>query len=134
LKSLNTCISFGFIRLLLNFTQDLAIEDEILIFIYDHSDYNQTFIIENDVLKNGFRCPSKLEIYEWLVMIFDKKNSFIYQKANNLILYSMINHNIKVYIDDIMTKSKYKSNYSDDLHSAFEHIRIQKQRKGDHEA
>jgi hypothetical protein len=74
-------------------------------------------------------------MYEWLVMIFDQKNNgFIYQKANNLILHNMINHNIKVYINDIMTKSKYKSNYSDDLHSSFEHIRVQKQCKGDHEA
>ena len=33
-----------------------------------------------------------------------------------------------------MIKSKYKSNCSGDLCSAFEHIRVQKQRKGDHEA
>ena len=63
--------------------------------MYDNSDYNQTFIIENDVSKNSFRCPSSLEIYEWMVMMFDQKyNGFIYQKANNLILHNMINHNI----------------------------------------
>lgn len=37
-------------------------------------DYNQIFIVDEDVTKTKFRCPEALGTYEWVVMPFGLKN------------------------------------------------------------
>lgn len=84
--------------------------NEILIFMDNYARYNHIFIIEDDVSKTYLKYPSSLRKYEQLVTPFSLKSSGVTnQKAINLILNDMINHNIEVYINDIKVKSKSKA-------------------------
>ena len=96
-------------------------DNKILSFINDQSGYNQVFIIEKNIFKIVFRCSNSLG------MPFRCKSaSAIYQKAMNLIFHDMLNHNIKVYINDIMIKLKLKSTCLNELHAIFECMRMHK--------
>ena len=82
----------------------------------DHFSYNYIFIIEKDVLKSIFRYSHFLRMFEWVVMPFSLNSvGATYQRVMNLIFHIMINHNVKVYIDDIMLKSKFRSIYINKL-------------------
>lgn len=59
------------------------------------------------------------------MILFSLKNiCATYQRAINLIFHNTINHNIEVYIDDIMVKSKSKSKHLDEINSTFKSIRV----------
>jgi hypothetical protein len=45
-------------------------------------------------------------------------------KVMNIIFHDMINHNIEVYIDNIVVKLKFKPTYLNKLYVTFEHIKV----------
>nr|CAD1824864.1 unnamed protein product [Ananas comosus var. bracteatus] len=80
---------------------------EILSFIDEHAGYNQIFIAEEDIAKTAFRCPGSIGTFEWVVMPFGLKNAgATYQKVMNFIFHDLISRMLKVYIDNIIVKSK----------------------------
>ncbi|KAM2998356.1 hypothetical protein FF2_040020 [Malus domestica] len=86
---------------------DVAANHDMLSFMDGHADYNQIFITEADVHKTAFCCPGALGTYEWVVMPFGLKNAgATYQRAVNTIFHDLIGTTIKVYIDDVVVKSK----------------------------
>ena len=75
------------------------------------------------------RLPSGVLVlfgtFEWLVMPFGLKNAgATYQRAISAIFYDMISQYMKIYIDDIMVKSKKATNHILHLRKSFERIRI----------
>ena len=81
-----------------------------------HFSYTYIFIIEKVVLKFIFRYSDFLRMFEWVVISFSLSSvGATYQRVMNLIFHIMINHNVKVYIDDIMLKSKFRSIHMNEL-------------------
>jgi len=71
---------------------------------------------EEDIHKTAFRCPSALGLYEWVVMSFGHKNaSATYQRTMNYIFHELIGKIVKIYIDDVVVKSKGYQEYLKDL-------------------
>ncbi|CAN6564249.1 unnamed protein product [Malus baccata var. baccata] len=80
-----------------------------------------------DIHKTTFRCPGHVGAYEYLVMPFGLKNAgATYQRAMNAIFHDLIGHNIEVYIDDIVVKSKTEEQHLIDLRQALTRMRIHK--------
>ncbi|KAM1724707.1 hypothetical protein ACFX11_023123 [Malus domestica] len=95
---------------------DAAANHAIFSFMDGHAGYNQIFITEADVHKTAFRCPGALGTYEWVVMPFGLKNAgATYQRAMNTIFHDLIGTIVKVYIDDVVVKSKRQRTHLDDL-------------------
>ena len=70
---------------------------EIVSFMDGHSGTNQIYIVEDDMIKVAFRCPSAIGTYERVVMPFSLKNArATYQKAMNTIFYDLIGKIIEV--------------------------------------
>jgi hypothetical protein len=42
----------------------------IISFLDGNDDYNQIFMAEEDMSKTAFRCPSFIDLFEWVVMTF----------------------------------------------------------------
>ena len=79
---------------------------EIVSFMDGHSGTNQIYIVEDDMIKVAFRCPSAIGTYERVVMPFSLKNARVtYQRAMNTILHDLIGKIMEVYIDDVVIKS-----------------------------
>jgi hypothetical protein len=58
-------------------------------------------------------------------MLFNLKNiGAMYHRAMDLILYDMINHNIEVYINDIMVKSMSQANHLSELDYEFKCMKL----------
>jgi hypothetical protein len=56
--------------------------------------------------KMAFRCPSFINLFEWVVITFGLKNvSATYQRAMNLIFHELLGIILKIYIDDVVVKS-----------------------------
>ena len=70
---------------------------------------------EEDIAKIAFRCPSAIDLFEWIVMTFGLKNAdATYQRAINYIFHKLIDRIVEIYIDDVMVKSKvYKEHLAD---------------------
>ncbi|CAN6686921.1 unnamed protein product [Malus baccata var. baccata] len=89
--------------------------------------YNQIKMAPKDIHKTAFRCPGHVGAYEYLVMPFGLKNAgATYQMAMNAIFHDLIGHNMEVYIDDIVVKSKTKEQHLIDLRQALTIMRIHK--------
>ena len=89
--------------MLVNSTTD----NELLSFMDGFFGYNQILIVVEDISKTAFRCPGSIGTFEWLIMPFGLKNaSATYQRAMNSIFHDMLGHHMKVYLDDIVVKSK----------------------------
>ncbi|CAL8135842.1 unnamed protein product [Prunus armeniaca] len=103
---------------------DGAAKRELFSFMDGHAGYNQIFIVEEDVQRTAFRCPSAIGTYEWVVMPFGLKNSgATYQRAMNLIFHDLIGRTVEVYIDDIVVKSPSKADHVGHLRQAFNCMR-----------
>ena len=64
-------------------------------------------------------------MFEWLVMPFGLKNAgATYQRAMNAICHDMLGHNMEIYIDDIMVKSKKVAEHLNHLRKSFENMRL----------
>ena len=70
---------------------------------------------KEDIAKTTFRCPGAISLFEWVVITFGLKNVGVtYQRAMNYIFHKLIGRIVKIYIDDVMIKSKgYKEHLAD---------------------
>jgi hypothetical protein len=95
----------------------------VISFLDDNTGYNQIFMIEEDMSKMAFRCPSFIDLFEWVVMTFGLKNvSAIYQRAMNLIFYDLLGIILEIYFDVVIVKSDSMDNHLVDLRLALERM------------
>ena len=95
---------------------DAAAGHKVISFMDVNAGYNQIFMVEEDIHKTAFRCPSALSLYEWVVMTFGLKNAgTTYQRAMDYIFHELIGKTIKIYIDDVVVKSKVYQEHLEDL-------------------
>ncbi|CAN6580572.1 unnamed protein product [Malus baccata var. baccata] len=106
---------------------DAVAKHKVLSFMDGNAGYNQIKMASEDIHKTAFRCPGHVGAYEYLVMPFGLKNAgATYQRAMNAIFHDLIGHNMEVYIDDIVVKSKTKEQHLIDLKLALTRMRIHK--------
>ncbi|CAN6561920.1 unnamed protein product [Malus baccata var. baccata] len=110
-----------------NLSIDAVAKHKVLSFIDGNAGYNQIKMAHEDIHKTSFRCPEHVGAYEYLVMPFGLKNAgATYQMAMNAIFHDLIGHNMEVYIDDIVVKSKKEEQYLTNLRQALTRMRIHK--------
>jgi hypothetical protein len=86
--------------------------------------YNQIFMAIEDIAKTAFRCPGAISLFEWVVMTFGLKNAgATYQRAMNYIFHKLIGRIVKIYIDDVVVKSKGYKEHLADLRETLECMR-----------
>ena len=94
-------------------------------FLDAFQEYHQIPLALNDQEKTAFVIP--IGNYHYKVMPFDLKNvGSIYQKMMTKMLESQLGKSVKVYIDDMVVKSKVVSDHVGDLESIFETLREHK--------
>ena len=49
---------------------DAVARHKVISFMDGNAGYNQIFMIEEDIAKIAFRCPSMIDLFEWIVMTF----------------------------------------------------------------
>ena len=87
-------------------------------------EYNQIRMAEEDQEKTAFITYHGLYYYK--VMPFGLKNaSTTYQRLVNKVFANQLRRNMKVYVDDMLVKSKSMSQYVADLEETFTTIRRQ---------
>ena len=98
-----------------NMLVDAVAEHKDISFMDGIVGYNQIFMYEEDIAKTAFRCPSAINLFEWVVMTFGLKNvGATYQRAMNYIFHKLIGRIPEIYIDDVMIKCKgYKEHLAD---------------------
>jgi hypothetical protein len=80
---------------------------------------------EEDMSKTTFRCPSFIDLFEWVVMTFGLKNAgATYQRVMNLIIHYLLGIILEIYIDDVVVKSESIDNHLADLRLALERMRM----------
>jgi hypothetical protein len=94
---------------------DATTSHRVISFMDGNAGYNQIFMVEEDIHKTAFRFPGALGLYEWVVMTFGLENTgATYQRAMNFIFHKLIDKIVKIYIDDVVVKSKgYKERLQD---------------------
>ncbi|CAN6554193.1 unnamed protein product [Malus baccata var. baccata] len=103
---------------------DAVAKHKVLSFMDGNAGYNQIKMAPEDAHKTVFRCPGHVGAYEYLVMPFGLKNAgATYQRAMNAIFHDLIGHNMEVYIDDIVVKSKTEEQHLIDLRQALTRMR-----------
>jgi hypothetical protein len=96
---------------------------QLISFLDGNAGYNQIFLVEEDMSKTTFRCPSFISLFEWVVMTFDLKNAgATYQRAMNLIFYDLLRIILEVYIDDVIVKSDCMDGHLADLRLTLERM------------
>ncbi|KAM1281988.1 hypothetical protein ACFX2H_022403 [Malus domestica] len=106
---------------------DAVAKHKVLSFMDGNASYNQIKMAKEDIHKTSFRSPGHVGAYEYLVMPFGLKNvGATYQRAMNTIFHDLIGHNMEVYIDDIVVKSKTEEQHLVDLRQALMRMRIHK--------
>jgi hypothetical protein len=96
----------------------------VISFLDGNDGCNQIFMAEEDMSKTAFRCPSFIDLIEWVVMTFGLKNAgATYQRAMNLIFHDLLGIILEVYIDDVIVKSDSMDGHLADLHLALERMR-----------
>ncbi|CAN6677874.1 unnamed protein product [Malus baccata var. baccata] len=106
---------------------DAVVKHKVLSFMDGNVRYNQVKMAPDDIHKTTFRCPGHVGAYEYLVMPFGLKNAgATYQRAMNAIFHDLIGHNMEVYIDDIVVKSKTEEQHLIDLRQALTRMKIHK--------
>ncbi|CAN6706466.1 unnamed protein product [Malus baccata var. baccata] len=106
---------------------DAVTKHKVLSFMDGNAEYNQIKMAQEDIHKTAFRCLGHVGAYEYMVMSFGLKNAGVtYQRAMNAIFHDLIGHNMKVYIDDIVVKSKTEEQHLIDLRQALTRMRIHK--------
>ena len=94
---------------------DAAAGHKVISFMDGNAGYNQIFMAKEDIAKTAFRCPGAIGLFEWVVMTFGLKNAgATYQRTMNYIFHKLIGRIVKIYIDDVVVKSKgYKEHLTD---------------------
>ena len=91
-------------------------------FMDTFSGYNQIRMAEEDQEKTVFSTSQGLYCYK--VMPFGLKNAgATYQRLVNKMFSKQIGRNMKVYVDDILVKSKEELTHLDDLKETFATLR-----------
>jgi hypothetical protein len=91
------------------------------LFMDGFSGYNQIIMAEEDNEKNTFVMPWETFCYK--VMSFRLKNaSAKYQRAMVTLFYDMMHQTIKVYVDDILAKSKKEKYHEHVFKKLFERL------------
>ena len=86
------------------------------------SGYNQILMAEEDQEKTAFVTSQGLYCYR--VMPFGLKNAgATYQRLVNQMFKKQIGRNVKVYVDDILIKSREEEDHLDDLRETFNTLR-----------
>jgi hypothetical protein len=81
-------------------------------------------MVEEDMSKTAFHCPSFISVFEWVVMTFGLKNiSATYQRAMNLIFHDLLGIILEIYIDDVVVKSDSMDSHLANLRLALERMR-----------
>ena len=91
---------------------------KLLTFMDAFSGYNQIKMVEEDQEKTTFITSQGLYCYK--VMPYGLKNAgATYQRLVNKMFSKQIGRNMKVYVDDMLVKSKEESAHLDDLQETF---------------
>ena len=97
---------------------DSTVGHKLLSFMDAFSRYNQILMNEDDQEKTSFVTSQGLYCYK--VMSFDLKNTgATYQRLVNHMFFHQIGRNVKVYVDNMLVKSKDEANHLDDLKETF---------------
>jgi hypothetical protein len=97
----------------------MPLADVFISFLDGNASYNQFLMVEEDMSKMTFHCPSFIGLFEWVVMTFDLKNAgATYQRAMNLIFHNLLG----IYIDDVIVKSDSMDSHLADLRLALERM------------
>ena len=95
---------------------------KLLTFMDAFSGYNQIMMDENDQEKTSFITSRGLFCYK--VMSFRLKNArATYQRLMNRMFHNQIDRNVKVYVDDMLVKSKEEDDHLKDLEETFNMLR-----------
>jgi hypothetical protein len=95
---------------------------ELLSFLDAHSGNHQFSLATDDEEKTSFITP--FGIFFYTMMAFGLKNGgATYQKFMHIVLKNQIGRNVKIYIDDIVVKSKKRGDQLDDLKETFDNLR-----------
>ena len=95
---------------------------KLLTFMDAFSGYNQIMMDENDQEKTSFITSRGLFCYK--VMSFRLKNArATYQRLMNRMFHDQIDRNVKVYVDDMLVKSKEEVDHLKDLEETFNMLR-----------
>jgi hypothetical protein len=95
---------------------------KLLTFMDAFSGYNQIMMDENDQEKTSFITSRGLFCYK--VMSFGLKNArATFQRLMNRMFHDQISGNVKVYVDDMLVKSKEEDDHLKDLEETFNTLR-----------
>ncbi|XP_057775222.1 uncharacterized protein LOC130994205 [Salvia miltiorrhiza] len=101
---------------------DATTGHEALTFMDGSSGYNQILMSPNDEELTAFRTPKGIYCYK--VMPFGLKNvGTTYQRAMHKIFDDILHKNVECYVDDLVVKSKKRSDHLQDLRMVFERLR-----------
>jgi hypothetical protein len=96
---------------------------QIISFLDGNAGYNQIFMVEEDMSKTAFRCPSFIDLFKWVVMTFGFKNAGeTNQMAMNLIFHDLLEIILENYIDDVVVKSDSMNNHLVNLRLALKRM------------
>ena len=102
---------------------DSTVGHDMLSFIDAFSDYHQIPMFEWDDEKTSFVTPQGLYYYK--VMSFGLKNVVAtYQRLMTKIFKPLIGCIVEVYIDDIVVKSKGRSEHAQNLEEIFRYMKL----------
>ncbi|KAM1024147.1 hypothetical protein ACFX2C_037459 [Malus domestica] len=101
---------------------DATTGHEALSFMDGSSGYNQICMALEDEELTAFRTPKGIYCYK--VMPFGLKNAGVtYQRAMQKIFNDMLHKNVECYVDDVVVKTKKRSDHLKDLRVVFERLR-----------
>ncbi|KAM0966707.1 hypothetical protein ACFX2C_022429 [Malus domestica] len=101
---------------------DATTGHEVLSFMDGSSGYNQIRMALEDEELTAFRTPKGIYCYK--VMPFGLKNvGATYQRAMQKIFNDMLHKNVECYVDDVVVKTKKRSDHLKDLRVVFERLR-----------
>ncbi|CAM8927661.1 unnamed protein product [Rhodiola kirilowii] len=101
---------------------DATTGHEALSFMDCTAGYNQIHMAPEDQDATAFRTPKGIFCYK--VMPFGLKNAgATYQRAMQKIFEDMMHKTIECYVDDVVVKSKARSDHVQDLRTVFERLR-----------
>ncbi|KAM1500222.1 hypothetical protein ACFX10_022814 [Malus domestica] len=100
---------------------DATTGHEALSFMDGSSGYNQICMALKDEELTAFRTPKGIYCYK--VMPFGLKNAgATYQRVMQKIFNDMLHKNVKCYVDDVVVKTKKRSDHLKELRVVFERL------------
>ncbi|XP_020678337.2 uncharacterized protein LOC110096641 [Dendrobium catenatum] len=101
---------------------DIASSHSIFSFLDGSSGYNQIKMAPKNEKFTAFRTP--IGVFCYKVMPFGLKNvGATYQRAMTIIFHELIHEQVECYVDDLVVKSKVRSDHLRDLRIIFERLR-----------